>query len=130
MLKNLAISVLIYEKVTTTKARAKEVRALVDKAINIAKKNDLAARRNLLNLFLQNKNVVNKLINDLAPRLKDTKSGYAKLYNISPRVGDNAPRVTIILSKSKFLNNLTPEIKEKPEENIVKPEEAKTKKDK
>lgn len=112
MLKNLAISVLLYEKVTTTEARAKEVRVLIDKAINTAKKNDLSARKYLLSSLLHNNNAVNKLLEDLGPRFKDKKSGFVKLVKISPRKGDNSPRVVIMLTKTKFLNNVTPKTKE------------------
>lgn len=106
MLKNLAESLLLYEKITTTQAKAKEVRSIVEKSITIAKSSDLTARRRLLSQFLHNKNVVEKLIVDIAPRFKNTKSGFIKIFKVNPRVGDNAQMATIILSKSKFLNNL------------------------
>jgi large subunit ribosomal protein L17 len=127
MLTNLVIAILLYEKVTTTVARAKEVRPMVDKAINTAKKNDLSARKNLLAMLLHNKNVTNKLLEDLGPRFKDIKSGFTKIYKISPRVGDNAPRVTVILSKSKFLNNLMPKVQENKIEAVKTNEKPKLK---
>lgn len=106
MLRNLAMSVLLYEKVNTTQAKAKEVRTLIESSIVIAKKGGLEAKRKLLSTFMHNKPVVNKLIDDIAKRYNDTNSGFVKLYKNKPRVGDNAPVTTIILSKSKFLNNL------------------------
>jgi len=118
-LKNLAMSILIYEKVTTTQAKAKEVRSLVEKSINIAKKNDLNARRRLLSLFLHNKNVVKKLTEDIGKRFKDVNSGYTKIYKTNSRLGDNASMAIIILSKSKFLNNLKTEKEENKEEKKV-----------
>ena len=104
MLKNLAISVLIYEKVTTTEAKAKNVRPLIEYAIKTSKINNLTNRRALLAYFLHNENVVEKLLKDLGPRFKDTTSGYTRLFKNKPRVGDGANTVTIILSKSKFIN--------------------------
>lgn len=106
MLKNQAISFLIYEKITTTEAKAKEVRSKIEKAINISKGKDLQSKRRLLSMFMHNKNVVKKLTEDISVRYKDQNSGYIKMYKIRPRLGDNAPRVTMILSKSKFLNTL------------------------
>lgn len=105
MLKNLAVSVLIYEKVTTTAAKAKEVRKIIDYAINTAKNHTLASRRNLQSTFLHNKNVVNKLLDDLALRYKNTPSGYTRLFKNNFRVGDGAPTITIILTKSKFISH-------------------------
>ena len=103
MLKNLAISIFLYEKVSTTSAKAKAVIPLVDWAINIAKDNNLTSRRQLLAMFLHNKNVVEKLLNDLGPKYKNEKSGFLKIFKNKPRVGDNAPQVIVILKKSKFL---------------------------
>jgi len=106
MIRNLVASVLIYEKVTTTAAKAKEASPIVNKAITIAKENTLNSRKKLLSMFMHQENVVKKLTEDLAPRFKDKKSGFVKLYKYSPRVGDNAPRIIMILSISKFLKNL------------------------
>lgn len=103
MLKNLAMSILIYEKVTTTEAKAKEVRSIVDYAINHAKIDNLTNRRTLLAFFLHNDNVVEKLFKDLGPRFKDMTSGYTKLFKNKPRVGDGASTITMILTKSKFI---------------------------
>lgn len=105
MLKNLATSCIIYERVKTTEAKAKAVRSIVEEKINLAKNPTLVNRRNLLAFFLHNKNTVNKLIEDLGPRYKETKSGYLKMYKTNPRLGDGAPTITLIFSKSKFFNN-------------------------
>lgn len=106
MLKNLAISLFIYEKITTSEAKAKEIRPLAEKAITVAKKGDLNARRRLLSMFLHNKNVVNKLVDDIAKRFSDTNSGFIRMFKTKPRLGDNSPQIILIISKSKFLNNI------------------------
>lgn len=103
---NLASAIVLYEKVTTTQAKAKAVIPIIEQAINTAKKNDLTSRRKLLANFGHNKKTVNKIITDIAPRFKNSASGFVKLFNSQPRHGDNAPMTTIILSKSKFLGNL------------------------
>lgn len=106
MLTNLAISLILYEKIKTTQAKAKQVRSIVEHSINIAKKNNLNSKRLLMSVFLHNKNVVKKLSEDLNKRFNNLDCGYIKTYKTKSRLGDNAPQVILILSKSKFLKNL------------------------
>lgn len=96
MLRNLAASVLLYEKVETTQAKAKEVRTLIDRSINTAKKNTLAARRDLEGLYFDS-NVVKKLFEVLANRFTDRNSGYSRVMRTGNRHGDNAPTSIIML---------------------------------
>jgi len=94
LLRNLATSVIIYEKIKTTKAKAKTVKPLVEKIITTAKKNDLTARRNLLKV-LYHKKAVNKALEVLGPRYKDRKGGYTRIINLGKRQGDGAEIVQI-----------------------------------
>lgn len=96
LMRNLATSVLLYEKVKTTKARAKFVRPIVEKAITVGKKNDLASRRRLHKMFSL-ENAVKKVMEDIAPKYKDRKGGYTRVTNLGPRVGDGAEMVKIEL---------------------------------
>ena len=96
MLKNLACSVLIYEKVKTTKAKAKEVRSLVEKSITTAKKGDLSSRRKLLSSLPQ-KNAVDKLMNVLGEKYKERPGGYTRIIKLGNREGDGAEMVQIEL---------------------------------
>lgn len=96
MLRNLASSIIIYEKVKTTEAKAKAVRPLLEKLITTAKKNDLTARRTLLKFVLQPK-AVNKALEVLAERYKDRAGGYSRIVKIGPRQGDGAKIVQIEL---------------------------------
>lgn len=105
-IRNVAQSLILYEKIQTTDAKAKEVRSLVEKSINIAKKNDLTSRRKLLSVYFHNKNIVDKLINDISPRFSKINSGYIRIVKGNNRVGDNAPTCIMILSITKFLNNI------------------------
>ena len=66
MLVNLAVSVIRYEKVKTTEAKAKEVRCMVDGLITLAKRGDLHARRQLVSKMPHEPLIVDKLINELA----------------------------------------------------------------
>ena len=96
MLKNLAASVLIYEKVKTTKAKAKVVRSLVEKCITLAKTGDLASRRQLIALLPQ-KMAVKKTMEVLGKRYKDRQGGYTRIIKLNPRQGDGAEMAQIEL---------------------------------
>jgi large subunit ribosomal protein L17 len=111
MLRNLATSIILYEKVKTTPAKAKEVRRLVEKMINLGKRKDLAARKILFSFF-PDKNAARKIYQDLAPRLRDTKSGFIRMAKLGYRMGDAAPQVLIEL--------VVPTKEPSPEETKVK----------
>jgi large subunit ribosomal protein L17 len=96
MLRNLTSSIIIYEKVQTTHAKAKVVRSMLDKVITIAKKGDLTARRNLLKILPQKK-AVEKAMDVLGERYKDRNGGYCRIIKIGPRQGDGADMVQIEL---------------------------------
>ena len=96
MLRNLTLSVLRYERVRTTEAKAKEIRGFVDKMINLGKDGTLAARRAVI-AWLPEKAIVEKVFTDLPKRYPDRRSGYTRLTRLSPRVGDSAPRILIEL---------------------------------
>ena len=94
LLKNLADSLIVYEKIKTTEAKAKVLRSKVEKLITIGKKNDLYARRRLL-AFLPTENAVKKVLEVLSPRYKDRKGGYTRIVKTGPRAGDGA-RMAVI----------------------------------
>jgi len=94
LLRNLATSVIFYEKVKTTKAKAKVVKPMIEKIITIAKKNDLNSRRKLLET-LYHKKAVKKALEVLGPRYKEKKGGYTRIINLGRRQGDGAEIVQI-----------------------------------
>lgn len=96
VLRNLATSMVLYEEIKTTQAKAKEIKPIIELLINRAKANDLAARRFLLG-YLFDKNATKKVFDVLVPRYKDIKSGYIKTYNIGNRLGDAAPMMILKL---------------------------------
>ena len=96
MLRNLASSVIIYEKVKTTATKAKVVRSLVEKIITISKKGDLNARRRVISLLPQ-KNAVKKSFEVLSKRYADRSSGFTRLTKLQNRQGDGAPIIQIEL---------------------------------
>lgn len=97
LLRNLATSLVIYEKINTTKAKAKAVQPIMDKIINLGKKNNLTSRRTLLQILTTSK-AVKKIFEVLAPRYQSRNSGYTRILNLSPRHGDGA-----ILARIEFI---------------------------
>ena len=85
------------ESVVTTEARAKEVRKFVDKMITYGKDGSLVARRKALAFLHNDKNVVNKVFNELAPRYAERKGGYTRIIKLKERIGDDALTVRLEL---------------------------------
>jgi large subunit ribosomal protein L17 len=96
MLRNLTLSVLRYERVKTTEAKAKEVRRFVDQMINLGKDGSLGARRSAL-AWLPEPVIVEKVFTDLASRWPDRGSGYVRITHLGRRVGDSAPQMLLEL---------------------------------
>lgn len=96
MLRNLASSIILYEKVKTTRAKARAVRSLVERSISSSKAGDLAARRGLIRVLLQ-KNAVKKSLEVLGVRYKTRPGGYTRLIKLGNRRGDGAEMVQIEL---------------------------------
>ena len=96
MLKNLTLSVLRYERVKTTEAKAKEIRGFVDRMINLGKDGSLEARRRAQG-WLPEQVIVEKVFDDLAKRYADRTSGYLRTTHLPRRVGDSAPLMLLEL---------------------------------
>ena len=97
MLGNLAVSIIRYEKVKTTEAKAKEVRGLIDGMITLAKRGDLHARRQLVSKMPHEPIIVEKLMSELATKYADRASGFTRIVKIGLRPGDAASMVQIEL---------------------------------
>ncbi|MDP8232566.1 MAG: 50S ribosomal protein L17 [Candidatus Zophobacter franzmannii] len=89
MLHNLAKSIIIHERVNTTIARAKEMRSLVERLITYGKKNSVHGRRMAFKV-LQDRALVKKLFDEIAPRYTDRNGGYTRIYKNGTRKGDCA----------------------------------------
>lgn len=90
MFMNLANALIKHEQIKTTLPKAKEIRPIVEKLVTIAKKNTLAARRQLI-AILQDEKMVEKLISVLAARYKARQGGYTRILKGGYRHGDAAP---------------------------------------
>src|SRR5262245_9615111 len=95
--KNLVVSVLRYEQIRTTEARAKEVRGQVERIITLAREGSLASRRRIIAELPNEPLVVDKLMHELATRYGDRGSGYTRLIKLGQRAGDAAPIVQLEL---------------------------------
>lgn len=94
LFRNLVQSLIFAEKIQTTEAKAKSIKGLVDKLINQAKS---PTTRRLVSQFLVRKEPFEKLIKDLAPRLKSRSSGYSSIVKIGRRLGDGTMMVQMRL---------------------------------
>ncbi len=97
MTRNLATSIILYEKVKTTQSKAKFIKPIVEKLISKAKTQDLSLATRTLNAYLMDKNATKKLIRELLDRYKDRNSGFLRVTPLGYRAGDAAPMVQIEL---------------------------------
>lgn len=96
--RGLVTDLLSYEKVTTTEAKARQIRGLADKMITLGKRGSLPARRQAL-AFIYEKKVTEKVFNELATRYAERHGGYTRITKMGPRLGDGAPIVRLELVK-------------------------------
>jgi large subunit ribosomal protein L17 len=95
--RNLVVSVLRYERVRTTEAKAKEIRGQVERMITLARDGSVDARRRVVAELPKEPLVVDKLFREIAPKYADRTSGFTRIVRLGQRVGDAAPIVQIEL---------------------------------
>jgi large subunit ribosomal protein L17 len=96
LMRGLCTSLLESGRITTTEARAKELRRWVERLITTAKDKDLTARRRVSE-DISKPEVVERLFSNLIPRLAERPGGYTRIVRKGPRLGDAAPMVIIEL---------------------------------
>jgi large subunit ribosomal protein L17 len=94
--RNLVTDLLNYEKITTSQAKAKEIRSLAEQMITLGKEGGLPSRRKALSFILDEK-VTEKVFTELAPRYAERRGGYTRIIKLGPRLGDGAPMIKIEL---------------------------------
>jgi len=92
----MAMSLFLHERITTTTARAKELRPYVERLITLAKRGDLHARR-LAARRIADRDVLGKLFDDIAPRYAERPGGYTRILKLGNRKGDAAEMALIEL---------------------------------
>ena len=86
MMRNMVTSLLNHEKITTTDAKAKELRSVTEKMITLGKRGDLHAMRQAAS-YIRDKKVVTKLFATIAPRYKERNGGYTRIVKLGARPG-------------------------------------------
>ena len=96
MLRAMVTYLLENGKIETTVTRAKEVRAITEKMITLAKVNSLHNKRQAM-AYITKEDVVKKLFDEVAPKYADVKGGYCRIIKTGPRRGDAAEMAIIKL---------------------------------
>lgn len=96
MTRNMVTSLLRFERITTTKAKALEVRRYAEKLITRSKVDSVHNRREAAK-FIQDEKVLNKLFTEIGPRMKDRNGGYTRVLKLGFRQGDAADVVILEL---------------------------------
>ncbi|MBT8115384.1 MAG: 50S ribosomal protein L17 [Arenicella sp.] len=96
MFRNMMVSLFTHEQIKTTVAKAKELRTFAEPLITLAKKPSVANKRAAF-AKLRDRDVVAKLFDEIAERMKDRPGGYTRILKCGNRAGDNAPMAYIQL---------------------------------
>ena len=97
LMRNLCRDVIEHERITTSQAKAKAVKPKLERLITLAKRGDLHARRQVLSELGQDKFLVHKLFEEVAPRYADRPGGYTRIVKLGPRRSDSTEMVFIEL---------------------------------
>jgi large subunit ribosomal protein L17 len=97
LVRNLCSQVIQHERIRTSQAKAKVVKPEVEKLITLAKRGDLHARRLALSEFNQDKFIVHKLFDEVAPRYSGRNGGYTRILKLGPRRSDSTEMVFLEL---------------------------------
>lgn len=89
LLRNMATSLFRHERIETTTAKAKELRPVAERLITLARRGDVHARR-LAGRKIQDRDVLGKLFDDIAPRFSERPGGYTRILRLGTRKGDGA----------------------------------------
>ena len=94
MFMNMSNALIKHEQITTTLAKAKEIRRFIEKIITLGKKGNLLSRRKAISI-LQDQKMSKKVFDVLAQRYKNRNGGYTRIIKLGNRFGDNAPTAVI-----------------------------------
>ena len=106
MFRNMAVSLIEHESISTTLPKAKELRRTLEPLITLAKEDNVSKRRMAFNK-IRNKAAVGKLFNEIGPRFKDRPGGYLRILKKGSRPGDSAPMALIQLTDYEIENDVS-----------------------
>jgi len=89
MLSNMATSLILHKRITTTTAKAKALKTYIEPLITKSKKDSTHSRREAFSL-LKDKGAVSELFREISPKVADRPGGYTRILKTGNRVGDNA----------------------------------------
>ncbi len=119
MLRNMVTALFRYERIKTTKAKAREVRRIAEKMITRAKVDSVHNRR-IIFKDIKNKSVLDKLFRDIAPRFKERPGGYTRILKLGYRFSDGAEIVLLELVERK---EVVKKAKKKEKEKVKEEEQ-------
>jgi large subunit ribosomal protein L17 len=90
LLRNLAVSLILNERITTTEAKAKTIRPVVEKLVTMSR-DDTEHHRRVVMARLADERATAKLFDIIGPRFDGQPGGYTRIYKIGTRRGDGAP---------------------------------------
>ena len=97
LLRNLCRDLIEHERIKTSQAKAKAAKPEVEKLITLAKRGDLHARRKALSELGQDRFIVHKLFEEVAPRYAERNGGYTRIVKLGPRRSDSTEMVFLEL---------------------------------
>lgn len=100
LFKNLISSLILHGRIETTEAKAKAVKRLVDKLMTRSRERTLQARR-IIFAFLQDKKIVNKLVDEITPKFASRSSGFTRILRLGKRAGDQTMMVKMEFVEGK-----------------------------
>lgn len=97
MLRNMATSLIVHERIQTTEAKAKELRPVVEKLITLGGVDDVHSRRRARRM-IEDRKALQKLFDDVGPRFRERPGGYTRILKLGSRKGDGADVAIIELT--------------------------------
>lgn len=119
LFRNLAVSLIEKERITTTHAKAKAIKGFVDRIISKGKNGSLHKRRQILS-SLANKKATAKVIDEIAPRFEDRISGFTRIIRLGPRKSDTAKMAILEFVQGQKIQTKTDTKKAKNATKITK----------
>ncbi|MCI5645878.1 MAG: 50S ribosomal protein L17 [Treponema porcinum] len=120
MSRNMVTSLFRFERITTTKSKALEVRKAAEKLITRSKVDSVHNRREAAK-FIQDEKILNKLFTEIGPRMKERNGGYTRVLKLGYRQGDAADMVILELVDYKLEKDAPEEKSAAPAKKAAKP---------
>lgn len=113
LFKNLLTALFVHGEIQTTEAKAKAIKGIADKLVSRAQSGTLPARR-LISRFFGTRIVANRLVDEVAPAMKDRQSGFTRIVRLGKRMGDDSMMVKMeLMTKPVKKEEVKPVEKEK-----------------